>query len=98
MRLGIIAAAEASPSASDPNVGERDATLMRERLVLEDMGFVVHTLDPSVDMAEQFKKHGVEHKLISIPGGEHGLGGGDPKLIDAAYVSALAFVNRHMKE
>ena len=54
--------------------------------------------EQSVMMAEQFKKHGVEHKLISIPGGEHGLGGGDPKLIDAAYVSALAFVNRHMKE
>ncbi len=53
MRLGIIAAAEASPSASDPNVGERDATLMRERLALEDLGFVVHTLDPAVDMAEQ---------------------------------------------
>lgn len=47
-------------------------------------------------MAQQFNKHGVEHKLIAIPGGEHGLGGGNPKLIDDAYDQALAFVNRHI--
>jgi acetyl esterase/lipase len=52
--------------------------------------------EQSVLMAEQFKKHGVEHELISIPGGEHGLGGGDPKRIDAAYESALAFAKRHL--
>jgi hypothetical protein len=34
--------------------------------------------------AEEFKQHDVPHLLISIPGGEHGLAGGDPKLIDAA--------------
>ncbi len=49
----------------------------------------------SVMMAEQFNKSGVEHEVVTIPGGEHGLGGGDPKLIDAAYASALAFVQRH---
>jgi acetyl esterase/lipase len=48
--------------------------------------------EQSVMMAAEFKKHGVEHELISIPGGEHGLGGGDPKLIDAAYASALEFL------
>ncbi|MFQ5732400.1 MAG: alpha/beta fold hydrolase [Planctomycetaceae bacterium] len=53
--------------------------------------------EQSVIMAKQFKKHGVEHKLISIEGGEHGLGGGNPKKIAAAYRAALAFVNRHMK-
>lgn len=52
--------------------------------------------EQSVLMAEQLKKHGVEHELISIAGGEHGLGGGDPKRIDAAYESALAFVKRHL--
>lgn len=50
----------------------------------------------SVLMAEQFRRHGVEHQLVSIPGGEHGLVGGDPQRIDSAYRSALAFVNRHM--
>jgi dipeptidyl aminopeptidase/acylaminoacyl peptidase len=54
--------------------------------------------EQSVMMARQFKQHGVEHKLISIAGGEHGLGGGDPKSIDAAYRSALSFVKRHIKE
>ncbi len=53
--------------------------------------------EQSVMMVEQFKKNGVEHELISIPGGEHGLGGGDPKRIDAAYQAALEFVKRYMK-
>lgn len=52
--------------------------------------------EQSVLMAAELKKHGVEHELISIAGGEHGLGGGDPKKIDAAYESALAFVRRHL--
>jgi dipeptidyl aminopeptidase/acylaminoacyl peptidase len=53
--------------------------------------------EQSVMMAEQLNRHGVEHELITIPGGEHGLGGGDPKRIDAAYQSALEFVKRHTK-
>ena len=53
--------------------------------------------EQSVMMAEQFKKYGVAHKLISIKNGEHGLGGGDPKKIAAAYRAALAFVNQYMK-
>ena len=52
--------------------------------------------EQSVMMAEQFKAHNVEHELVTIPGGEHGLGGGDPQVIDAAYDSALAFVDKHM--
>jgi acetyl esterase/lipase len=53
--------------------------------------------EQSVMMAEQFKRHGVPHLLISIPGGEHGLGGGDPKLIDAAYAKAFAFVDERLR-
>ena len=53
--------------------------------------------EQSVMMAKQFKKHSVEHRLITIQGGEHGLGGGDPKRIDEAYKAALEFVNRQMK-
>lgn len=51
----------------------------------------------SLMMAKEFKKHGVKHELVSIPNGEHGLGGGDRKLINKAYSSALAFVNRHIR-
>lgn len=50
----------------------------------------------STMMAAEFKKHGVEYKLISIRGGEHGLGGGDAKEIDKAYQSAFEFVDQHM--
>ena len=52
--------------------------------------------EQSVMMAAEFRKNGVEHELVTIPGGEHGLGGGDPTLIDAAYANALAFVERHI--
>ena len=50
----------------------------------------------SVMMAEQFKKYGVEHQLITISGGEHGLAGGNPDLIEKAYQDAFHFVQKHM--
>jgi acetyl esterase/lipase len=53
--------------------------------------------EQSVMMAEQFKQVGVPHKLISIQNGEHGLRGGDPADIDAAYAAVLTFVNKYMK-
>lgn len=54
--------------------------------------------EQSVLMAEQLKQHKVPHGLISIPNGEHGLRGGDPKLIDAAYTRAFAFVDERLKK
>jgi acetyl esterase/lipase len=54
--------------------------------------------DQSVLMADQFKQHKVPHELISIPNGEHGLRGGDPKLIDEAYAKAFAFVDERLKK
>ncbi|MEE3285894.1 MAG: alpha/beta hydrolase [Planctomycetota bacterium] len=51
--------------------------------------------EQSVLMQREFKKHGVSHRLVSITGGEHGLGGGDPQAIDDAYKAALAFVKKH---
>jgi acetyl esterase/lipase len=53
--------------------------------------------EQSAMMACELKRHGVEHELVSIRGGEHGLGGGDPKLINGAYDAALAFVKAHMQ-
>ena len=52
--------------------------------------------EQSVMMQREFKKHGVEHRLVSIENGEHGLGGGDPQAIDDAYKAALAFVKKHL--
>ncbi len=45
--------------------------------------------EQSVIMAKLFEQNSVEYEFITIPGGEHGLGGGDPKLIDVAYESLL---------
>ncbi|WP_187782105.1 alpha/beta hydrolase [Gimesia chilikensis] len=52
--------------------------------------------EQSTLMAEQLKQHGVEHQLVTIPGGEHGLVGGDPKLIEAAYQQAFQFMHERM--
>jgi acetyl esterase/lipase len=52
--------------------------------------------EQSVMMAAELKKHGVEHRLIELPGGEHGFDGADPKLIEAAYQTAIAFTKKHL--
>ena len=52
--------------------------------------------EQSVMMADEFKKYGIDHELITIVGGEHGLGGGDPKQIDSAYDIAFRFVHERM--
>jgi acetyl esterase/lipase len=54
--------------------------------------------EQSVMMAEQFKRHEVPHEFISIPNGEHGLSAVDPQLIDAAYATAFAFVDKRLKK
>ena len=50
----------------------------------------------SVMMAEQFKKHGIDHELITIEDAEHGLSGGDPQRIAEAYQRAFRFVHQRM--
>ena len=47
-------------------------------------------------MAEQFKRHGVPHRLVSIENGEHGFGGGDLDRIKSAYDAMGAFIVRHL--
>ena len=50
----------------------------------------------SVLMAEGLHKMKVEHHLISIAGAEHGLVGGDPDRVGAAYGTAMNFVRRYL--
>jgi acetyl esterase/lipase len=47
-------------------------------------------------MAGEFGKHQVEHRLIRLEGGEHGLAGADPKLVNQAYADAATFLERHL--
>ena len=53
--------------------------------------------EQSVLMAAEFKKHGVEHRLLSIPGAEHGLAGVDGKVAADAYQAAVKFLEQHLK-
>jgi acetyl esterase/lipase len=50
--------------------------------------------EQSAMMARQFVQHGVDHNLISIEKGEHGLGGGDPIKINQAYREADKFLDQ----
>jgi len=54
--------------------------------------------EQSVLMAEQFKKHGVWHRLITIPNAGHGIGDGEPELVDNAYNEVIAFVKKHLPQ
>jgi acetyl esterase/lipase len=54
--------------------------------------------EQSVLMAGEFKKHGVGHQVVTITGGEHGLGGGDKQAIDDAYRAAMVFLRKHLQK
>jgi acetyl esterase/lipase len=49
-------------------------------------------------MAAEFTKHKVEHRLVRVEGGEHGLAGVDPKIIAQTYVDAAAFLQKHLRK
>jgi acetyl esterase/lipase len=46
--------------------------------------------------SDELQQKGVPHQLITIEKGEHGLGGGDPKKIDAAYETMGSFIVEHL--
>jgi acetyl esterase/lipase len=52
--------------------------------------------EQSVLMATELKRHGVEHRLVSLPRAEHGLQGGDEAQIEAAYRDAFVFLRKHL--
>lgn len=52
--------------------------------------------EQSTMMAAEFKRHGVPHRLESLPDAEHGLVGGDKAQIDEAYRAAFAFLREHL--
>ena len=53
--------------------------------------------EQSTMMAEALGRTGGEHVLITIDGGEHGLGGGPKEQIDGAYQQAFAFIDRQLR-
>jgi len=52
--------------------------------------------EQSTMMADQFKKHSVEHQMLSVPNGEHGLGGGKKEDIEDAYQRGFEFLGKHL--
>jgi acetyl esterase/lipase len=52
--------------------------------------------EQSVQMDKELTRAGVQHQMILVPNAGHGLPGGDPKKIAAAYETARDFVNRHV--
>jgi acetyl esterase/lipase len=47
-------------------------------------------------MAVEFQKHKVEHRLVRLAGGEHGLSGVDPKIISQTYADAVTFLHQQL--
>lgn len=47
-------------------------------------------------MAAELARHGVEHRLVGIPGGEHGYAGADPAVVAAGLREGEAFVRRQL--
>jgi acetyl esterase/lipase len=54
-------------------------------------------VETSKDMAEALAERKLPHELILIPNGEHGLGGGDKKLVAEAHQRAIEFLKKHLK-
>ena len=52
--------------------------------------------EQSTLMAAELEKHKVEHRLLGIQGGEHGLAGVDPQTISETYAAAAAFLEKHL--
>ncbi len=54
--------------------------------------------EQSLLMAAELKRNGVRYKLISVPGAEHGLEGGDQQQIDDAFDEVFAFLHEHLSK
>jgi dipeptidyl aminopeptidase/acylaminoacyl peptidase len=48
-------------------------------------------------MDRELARKGVEHELITVPGGSHGLGGTDPAVLADIRRCVLAFLDKHLK-
>ncbi|HEX7900213.1 MAG TPA: alpha/beta hydrolase [Planctomycetota bacterium] len=51
----------------------------------------------SAAMAKELEKHKVAHELVTVQGSGHGLSGGDPKAVAAAYEKSRAFIKANLK-
>jgi acetyl esterase/lipase len=54
--------------------------------------------EQSAMMAKELNRKGVEHDLISIEGGGHGLGGVQPSVVADVHQRVLAFLKKHLAQ
>jgi acetyl esterase/lipase len=54
--------------------------------------------EQSAILAQEFERHNVPHRLITVDGAEHGLGGVERALVDDAYDKAFAFVDARLRK
>jgi acetyl esterase/lipase len=52
--------------------------------------------EKSAEMARELARRGIAHELVTVPGGDHGLGGESPQVTEA-HARALAFIRDHLK-
>jgi acetyl esterase/lipase len=52
--------------------------------------------EQSVLMDEELTRQGVEHELLTVSGGGHGLSGTDAKVVDQTYDRAIDFLGKHL--
>jgi len=52
--------------------------------------------EQSVMMAAALRKNNVEHRLLTLPGAEHGLAGADATKVEEAYHAAVEFLTKHL--
>lgn len=53
--------------------------------------------EQSADMAKELARHGVEHELITVADGGHGLAGVKPDEVAKTYARALSFLGKHLR-
>jgi acetyl esterase/lipase len=53
--------------------------------------------EQSADMDKELSRKGVEHELLTIPDGGHGLGGVKPEIVAKTYERVLAFLKTHLR-
>jgi len=51
----------------------------------------------SANMAFELQRQGVQHELLTVPDGGHGLGGGDSAMIEWAHTRALNFIRQQLQ-
>jgi acetyl esterase/lipase len=89
---------DAEPRAFDPYCPSRNVTdAYPPTLLIHGTADTDVPYEQSELMDRELARRGVEHELITVPGGSHGLGGTDPVLLADIRRRVLAFLAGHLQ-